>query len=385
MRIAIDYTPAIAQGAGIGRYVRSLADGLLAVNRDDTLLLCSAEAPSSDHPFPQGDAVETRVYSLAGQPVGNRALTILWQRLRLPLPVELLTGRVDVYHGTDFALPPARATPRIVTIHDLAYLSHPQYAVPGLVRYLSAAVPRSLRRADAIITLSERTADDLRRHYHVARERITVIPPGVDAAFAPVTDARALATVDARYRLEHPLALAVGTIEPRKQYDRLIAAFAAAGRRPGGPRMLALAGRRGWLAEGVFRAIEEYHVAEAVRVLDYVPPDDLAGLYSTADVLAMPSAYEGFGLPVIEAMACGTPVICSDGGALPETGGDAAMIVPVGATEHLAEALAAVVGDLARHAQMRRRGLAHAATFRWERAARQHLEVYHQVGGKRGW
>ncbi len=215
-----------------------------------------------------------------------------------------------------------------------------------------------------------------------SRERITVITPGVDDSFAPVTDAQALATIDARYRLEHPLTLAVGTIEPRKNYDQLIAAFAQARRQPGGPRMLAIAGRRGWLYEGVFRAIEEYDVGGAVRFLEYVPDADLAALYSTADVLAMPSAFEGFGIPVIEAMACGTPVICSDGGALPEVAGAAALVVPVGDIGQLAEALVGVTSDAARRERMRVLGLNRASQFRWEHAARQHLEVYHRIGSK---
>jgi glycosyltransferase involved in cell wall biosynthesis len=244
-------------------------------------------------------------------------------------------------------------------------------------------VPRSLYQADAIIAASETTAADIISRYGVARERITVITPAVDASFAPVTDRRALATINARYRLEHPLALAVGTIEPRKRYDHLIAAFARARQQPGGPRMLAIAGRRGWLYESVFQAVGEHHLADAVRFLDYVPDDDLPALYSTADVLAMSSAYEGFGMPVIEAMACGAPVVCSDGGALPEAVGEAALIVPVDDIASLADALVAVTSETTHQEAMRARGLARAAEFTWERVARQHLEVYHRVRRKR--
>jgi glycosyltransferase involved in cell wall biosynthesis len=382
MRIAIDYTPAIAQGAGIGRYTRSLVDALARLDSGDVYLLLSADAPTAARPFPSAAALRPHILRLAGRPIGNRRLTVLWHRLRLPLPVEVLTGQVDVFHGTDFALPPALGLPRVVTIHDLAFLTHPQYATPSLARYLAAVVPRSLQRADAIIAISETTAADIVAQYGVARDRITVIAPGVDASLAPITDRQTLATIDAHYRLEHPLALAVGTIEPRKRYDHLIAAFAQARQRPGGPRMLAIAGRRGWLYESVFQAVEEHHVSDTVRFLDYVPEDDLVALYSTADVLAMPSAYEGFGIPVIEAMACGVPVICSDGGALPEAAGDAALIVPVDDIAALADALVAVTSETSRQEAMRARGLARAPEFTWERVARRHLEVYHRVGRK---
>jgi glycosyltransferase involved in cell wall biosynthesis len=383
MRIAIDYTPAIAQNAGIGRYTRSLVDALARLESGDEYLLLSADAPTAARPFPSAAALRPHIIRLAGRPIGSRRLTVLWHHLRLPLPVEMLPGQVDVFHGTDFALPPALGLPRVVTIHDLAFLTHPQYATVPLARYLAWVVPRSLRRADAVIAISETTADDIVARYGVARDRITVIMPGVDASFAPVIDRQALATIDARYRLEHPLALAVGTIEPRKRYDYLIAAFAQARQQPGGPRMLAIAGRRGWLYDSVFQAVEEHRVANAVRFLDYVPEDDLAALYSTADVLAMPSAYEGFGMPVIEAMACGTPVVCSDGGALPEAAGDAALIVPVDDIASLADALVAVTSETTRQEAMRARGLARAAEFTWERVARLHLEVYHRVGRNR--
>jgi glycosyltransferase involved in cell wall biosynthesis len=387
MRIAIDYAPAIAQNAGIGRYTRSLVDALVRLESGDEYRLLSADAPTAARPFPSAAALRPRIIRLAGRPIGNRRLTVLWHRLRLPLPVEMLTGQVDVFHGTDFALPPALGLPRVVTIHDLAFLTHPQYATTPLARYLMRVVPRSLRRADAIIAVSETTADDIVACYGVARDRITVIMPGVDASFAPVVDRQALATIDARYRLEHPLALAVGTIEPRKRYDHLIAAFAQARRQPGGPRMLAIAGRRGWLYDSVFQAVEEHRVADKVRFLDYVPEDDLVALYSTADVLAMPSAYEGFGIPVIEAMACGAPVVCSDGGALPEAAGDAALIVPVDDIASLADALVAVTSETSHQEAMRVKGLARAAEFTWERVARRHLEVYHRVGrnGKHGY
>lgn len=382
MRIAIDYTPAIAQSAGIGRYVRSLVDALARLESGDEYLLLSADAPTEARLFPSGPALRPRIIQLAGWPIGNRRLTILWHRLRLPLPVEIFTGQADVFHGTDFALPPALGAPRVVTIHDLAFLSHPQYATPSLARYLAAVVPRSLQRADAIIAISETTAADIVTRYGLARDRITVISPGVDGSFKPVTDRQALATIDAHYRLEHPLALAIGTVEPRKRYDHLIAAFAQARRRPGGPRMLAIAGRRGWLYESVYQAVEEHRVADAVRFLDYVPENDLSALYSTADVLAMPSAYEGFGIPVIEAMACGVPVVCSDGGALPEAAGDDALIVPVDDIASLADALVAVTSEPSRQEAMRARGLARAAQFTWGRVAQQHLEVYHRVGRK---
>ncbi len=379
MRIAIDYTSAIAQGAGIGRYTRSLVAALARVDEANRYLLFSSEAPTPERGFPASPRMRERVISLAGRPVGNRTLTILWHRLRLPLPVELVTGNVDVLHAPDFSMPPALRTPRVVTIHDLAFLTHPECALPSLVDYLNRVVPRAVRAATRLIAVSQNTADDLVNYLGVERERISVIHLGIDPRFRRVEDQRVLRALDTRLGLEHPLALAVGTIEPRKNYERLIAAFARARREPGGPRMLAICGRKGWLYEGTFAAVEQWGVGDGVRFLDNVSDSDLPALYSTADVVAMPSIYEGFGIPVTEAMACGTPVVCSTGGSLPEVAGDAALMVAPEDIAGLADALVKAVTDADARERLVARGLERARSFNWDEAARAHVRVYEQA------
>ncbi len=379
MRIAIDYTSAIAQGAGIGRYTRSLVAALARVDETNRYLLFSSEAPTPERGFPASPRMRERVISLAGRPVGNRTLTILWHRLRLPLPVELVTGNVDVLHAPDFSMPPALRTPRVVTIHDLAFLTHPECALPSLVDYLNRVVPRAVRAATRLIAVSQNTADDLVNYLGVERERISVIHLGIDPRFRRVEDQRVLRALDTRLGLEHPLALAVGTIEPRKNYERLIAAFARARREPGGPRMLAICGRKGWLYEGTFAAVEQWGVGDGVRFLDNVSDSDLPALYSTADVVAMPSIYEGFGIPVTEAMACGTPVVCSTGGSLPEVVGDAALMVAPEDIAGLADALVKAVTDADVRERLVARGLERARSFNWDEAARAHVRVYEQA------
>lgn len=385
MRIGIEYTAAIAQHAGIGRYTRSLVAALAdlvgaEVGTPDTLTLYSSEAPTAERTFPSGPHLRRRIAGWGSHAVGNRAMTILWHRFGIPLPLQTFTGPLDVLHAPDFALPPSVGARRIVTIHDLAFLTHPECALPSLVSYLSRVVPSAVAHADSIVAVSERTADDLEHLLGVQRAKISVIPLGVEPFFQRVRDSAALAAVAGRYDLAHPLVLAVGTLEPRKNYPRLIAAFARASRAPDGPRMLAIAGGTGWLTEGITAAIEEHGVADKVRLLGYVPDRDLPALYSLADVVTVPSLYEGFGIPVLEAMACGAAVLSSTGGALPEVAGDAALLVSPTETDALVEGILRLTRDADLRAELGARGEARARTYTWTDCAQAHLDLYHTVG-----
>jgi glycosyltransferase involved in cell wall biosynthesis len=374
MRIAIDYTSALVQGAGIGRYTRNLVAALAQLESGDRYTLFSTEAPTAERPIPTAPNVRSRVV-----PVGNRRATILWHRLRVPLPAELVMGRADVLHGPDFTLPPAIGARRVVTIHDLAFLTHPECALPSLVTYLSRVVPRALHRADRVIAVSQRTATDLIERLDVPAERIAVIHLGVDPSFEHTLADDTVAEACARLGLATPFVLAVGTIEPRKNYERLIAAFARIARETAGPRMLVIAGRKGWLYEGVFAAAQRYGVAEQVRFLDYVADGDLRTLYRAAAVLAMPSLYEGFGIPLLEAMASETPIVCSTAGSLPEVAADAGLLVPPEDTDALAEALLRVVREPALAASLVARGHERVKAFTWQAAAQAHVRVYHEA------
>ncbi len=375
MRIGIDFTSAIAQSAGIARYTRELVNALARLDTPDRFTLFSTERPTKDRPIPQAPNFRTRVV-----PLGNRNTTILWQRLRVPLPIELLAGGMRVLHGPDYTLPPAIRARRVVTIHDLAFITNPECSVPSLAAYLSAVVPRAVHAADRVIAVSQRTADDLVERLRVPRDKIDVIYLGISPTFTPQVDPAAVAALRAKYTLDQPFVLAVGTVEPRKNYERLIRAFASARHEPSGPQSLVIAGRPGWLNEGVYEAVATLGLRDAVKFLDFLPDGELPTLYHAASALAMPSIYEGFGIPVAEAMASGTPVVCSTGGSLPEVAGDAAVLVPPTDEAALAEALVRVMSDDPLRAALRERGLQRATRFTWDAAARAHLAVYHSAG-----
>jgi glycosyltransferase involved in cell wall biosynthesis len=231
--------------------------------------------------------------------------------------------------------------------------------------------------ADRILCVSATTARDLAEHLGVAGERVDVTPLGTD--LVPASDEE-VARLRARIGLDGPYLLGLGTLEPRKDLPTLVRAFAIlAGELP---HTLVLAGLAGWGAGELRGAVAASGVAERVRLTGYVPEQDKAALLSGADLLAYPSRYEGFGLPVLEAMACGTPVVTTTGGSLPEVAGDAALLVPPGDAEQLAAAAAKLLGDQAAWADQARRGRARAAGFTWERCADLTAAAYRKAASR---
>jgi glycosyltransferase involved in cell wall biosynthesis len=377
MRIAVEYTPAVYQGGGIGRYTRELVHALAQLDAENEYILLVAGSRSTPAPRPRDPSTLNPRFQVRRIPIPQRWLTILWHRLRLPLPVEVFSGPIDLLHSPDYVLPPTRGARSVVTVHDLSFLTVPEAADPRLRRYLSRAVPRAVARADHVLADSHSTRDDLVTHLGVEPQRITVVYPGVDPRFRPLDEA-AVQFVRARYDLQEPFILAVGTLEPRKNFPTLIEAYARL--QDFGVALsevqLVIAGGKGWLYEGIFAAVERLGLGERVRFLDFVPDPDLPALYNAAAVFAFPSLYEGFGLPPLEAMACGTPVITSNVSSLPEVVGDAALTVPPTDVAALAEALARALTDEHLRATLRQQGLQQAARFTWDAAARTLLAVY---------
>lgn len=374
--VVIDYTPALRQQAGIGRIIRGQVQALIATNPAYDLRLFVtghvAAAARAEAPLP-----------LHGTPLSERNMVRLWHRLDSPLPpVEWFTGGpIDLLHATDFVLPPSRARRKLLTVHDLAFLFYPDAAMPSLHHYLNVVVPRSVRRADGLIADSYHTARDLTGQWQVAPERITVVQGAVDALrFHPVTDPQRLAAVRQRYGIgAGPFILGLSRLEPRKNFARLIEAFAAARAAGSLPHRLVIGGSKGWLYDAIFARAQELHLGDLVHFPGFIDDADLAALYSAADLFAYPSLYEGFGLPVLEAMACGTPVLTANNSCLPEAGGPGAIYVDAEDVDSIAAGLVRLAGDRSLRAELRRAGMAHAATFTWERSAQQLLAAYRKM------
>ena len=366
--IGIDYTPAVAQGGGIGRYVRDLVAALALEDPDTPYCLFVAGVRGSSLPAPPGANFAWRPARLS-----TRAFAWLWHRARVLPPVERWTGPLRLFHATDFVLAPTRrATRTLLTVHDLTFVRAPETASPRLRRYLDRVVPRSVARADHILADSQATKDDLIALYGAPAARITVLYSGVDARFRPVRDRAALDAVRARYGIgSASYVLSVGTVQPRKNYARLIEAMRALPE-----HHLVIAGGRGWLEGPIYAAAAAPGLRGRVHFIGFVADDDLPALYSAAEAFAFPSLYEGFGLPILEAMACGTPVVAANTSSLPEVAGDAAELIDPTDTGALADALRRVLSDAARRETLRQRGFAQARRFSWQAAARQLRAIY---------
>ena len=382
MRIGIDYTAAARQGGGIGRYARELVTAVLAAQAAAT----ASAQPVHDFVMIAGvaglgeawaaEAARLKALGARGH-VTVRGLQLtddwmarIWHRLRIPLPATWITGKIDLFYAPDFLLPPLpRSVRTLVTIHDLSFIRHPETFPPQLHEYLTTAVPRSVGRADHILTDSEWTRKDVIELLSIAPERVTPLHLGVSGAFTAEATPDEREMLAAKYGITPgPYVLAVGTVQPRKNYERLIEAVDRV--RETKNVTLVIAGRTGWLSEPVVEAV---NARPHVRLLGFVDDGDLPALCRQAQVLAYPSLYEGFGLPPLEAMACGTPVVASSASSVPEAVGDAGLLHDPLDTDALADALLRALTDDELRADMRQRGLARAAEFTWTRTAHEWL------------
>ena len=367
LHVAIDARLEYYTAGGIAQYTLGLARALAAVAPNDRFTLL--RSIKQREPLP-------RAGNLRSAPL----LTPPHHRLeQLVLPLEIARVRPDVLHSPDFIPPFRRMCASVITVHDVGFLRFPETLTPESRRYYGQ-VARAVRSAERTIAVSHATARDLIELLDAPPERLSVVHNGIDAAFRPVTDVKALARMRGRFGLDRPYVAFLGTLEPRKNLPTLLRAFAILRERH--DVLLALIGRRGWLYGPIFESIETLGLAESVRVIEDAARSDLPALLSGAVAFAFPSLYEGFGLPPLEAMACGTPVIVADTSSLPEVVGDAALLHAPTNHEGLAHALGRLLDDELLRAELSRRGMEHARHFTWEVAAKATLRVYREAAGR---
>ena len=368
--------------AGPGAYTGRLLNALLRVDQNNRYIIwhgCAVKVPPHLKPFqppPEvADRVEVRLTRFPTRLFHHpRLRMLLWRFAHLPI-ADRLFGDSQIYFSPFYPFLPHRRGALVLTVFDLTFLTLPHCHLPttvqtGLLTLLWA------RQAKHLLTFSEAVKRQLVDWLSIDAHRITVTPLAADERFHPQPPDR-IAVIRRKYGLDRPYLLFVGTIEPRKNVVTLLRAFVKI--RHDFPHQLVLAGARGWYSEPVFAEIERLELRERVICTEYVPDDDLPALMSGAGVFVYPSLAEGFGLPTLEAMACGTPVVCSDAPALPEVVADAAMTVPPTDVEAWVDTLTQMLRDGDLRQTFRQRGLARAKQFSWERTARLTLAVFKRV------
>ncbi len=310
-------------------------------------------------------------------PTINPRVRIPWEQFIAPALLRMIGA--DAYHGVLNVMPLASPVPCVVTIHDLSPFLFPQTFRRINRIYTRWAIRVACRNAAQLLAVSEFTKQEIVRWLHVPPERITVTYNGVDQRFTP-PDPAALAAFRQRAGLPERFILFVGTLEPRKNLPTLIEAYARIAKETDAP--LIIGGGKGWLYNEIFAKAEQLNLGDRVRFTGFIDDADLPLWYAAATVFTLPSLYEGFGIPLIEAMACGTPVVTTSSSSLPEVVGDAGLIVPPTDVDQLGAALLQLLRDANLHAELRERGLVRAQQFSWQTMAEKTRRVYENIGAQ---
>lgn len=370
MHIAIDAHSVGAQLAGNETYAVNLIEALAEIDQNNHYTIYVTKRAAVDRFTKRWPNFVVR-RTLPHTPL---------VRIPITLSAELRKNPVDVLH-VQYTAPPRSPCPVVVTIHDLSFEHLPETFNRRSRAQLRLTVRRTARNAAQILTLSQFSRRDIIQTYNIDSERVSVTPAAAPPHFAPVEDETELRRIRGTYRIERDYILALGSIQPRKNLVRLIKAYSSLSqdRALGNLPQLVLAGKTGWLEQETLRSVKTSNSPKDIRLIGYVPDADLPALYSGALCLAYPSYFEGFGLPVIEAMRCGTPVIAADRTSLPELVGDAGLLVDPFDEAKIAAALIRLIDRPGERADLRARGLKRAQVFTWKRTAEITLQAYQRA------
>ena len=371
MRIVFDGTTLTPGRTGVGYYTEHLLQHLAreVVATGDEIVVVSNKPIDTQAPLPP----HVRVHD------GHRfPIRIGWMQLRAARALDAL--KPDVAHFTNGMIPIGAPSPTVVTVHDMSLRLYPGCHPVRRLLLNRPLLHVAIRQASSIVTVSNSARRDLLRLHGVAPDRVSVVHEAASSVFRPINDRDRLDDMRARYNLPRRFMLYVGTIEPRKNLARLMEAFAAA-RRGGIPHHLVCVGPYGWSSRDLSGRIARLGIQDAVHFTGYVPFDHLPSIYNLGEFFAFPSLYEGFGLPVVEAMACGIPVLTSSTSSLGEIAGDAAVTIDPTDTAAMTAAIVALATDAELRRDRSERGLQRARSFSWEQTARQMLAVYHRAAG----
>ena len=379
MRIAIDIRTVTPVRSGVGNYVLNLLEALRRVAPQHQYFLIGLQNNLDTLGWSDEEEQTYRTaISHESHPLGD-----MWEHCWLPRVLE--RNRVDVLHGPATLIPLREgAYASVVTVHDLVAFLFPETIPRKYAVYMRWLLTRVVKRADRIISVSYNTKEDLVRILGVDPEKITVVHEAAQPQFRPIKDENKLEQVRRRYGIPGPFIYHVGNIEPRKNLVRLVKAFMLARQRLHSPVRLVITGQKGWLTGKLFRSLGGLELGDHVIFTGYVPHQELPLLMNAARAFVFPSLYEGFGLPVLEAMSCGTPVVTSNISSLPEIVGRAAVLVDPNDLDSIAEGMVRVLEDEGLRWKLSAEGLVQARRFSWDKAAQETLRVFLQAYLEKG-
>ncbi len=374
MKIGIDcrtiLNPKRGERAGVGHYSYYLVKNLLAIDKKNEYVLFF------DYRFQNVNEFRQKNVTIRFFPFSQYKKFLPFSYSHMLIAAFLARERLDLYHSPANVIPYSYRGQSIVTVHDLAIYKHPEWFPRGQKFSISILVPRSMKRARKIIAVSQATKKDVMRTFKIPADKIKVVYEGVNREDASMTGP----AIRAKYGIKNNYLLYVGTLEPRKNLRALISAYGyLINRNPGYKKYgLVLAGHRGWKSSRIFDKIKKLKLTEQVKYLDYVPHPDKQALIQNATVFVFPSLFEGFGLPVLEAMSLGTPVITSSVSSIPEVAGTAAQLINPRSEKLLTGALKKVLASSALRGKMSAAGKEQAAKFSWRKCAVETLKVYRE-------
>jgi len=375
IKIGINARALQARPTGVAKYILNSILNLKTANgkNDNDYMLFFG----SDRPVPEAILNAGFKYDIPKMSTHNQILKLLWAQAYLPFATR--RHKLDLFHEYSLVSPAVKRCRTVLTVYDIAPLYLPDCYTYATRLYLKSLLPRSIRQADRIIAISKNSKDDLIRHFKVTPDKIEVVHAGVDETFRPIHDRCELERIKKIYNIRGDFILAVSLISPRKNLTRLIKAFKVLKDQKKTDGQLVIVGRKAWLYEEVFREAVSSGLEKDIVFCGHIPDEHLVCMYSAASVFAYPSLYEGFGLPILEAMACGAPVVASNISSIPEVCGQAALLVDPYSIEELARALDSVINNPGLRQDLIRKGLEQASRFSWKKTSEDTLAVYEKA------